>query len=483
MPGDKTTSRPFTIGLIGRPNVGKSTLFNRLIKRKMAIVDDQPGVTRDWRTAPADIYGQPVLIMDTAGLENDQGNAINTRMRDQTLSILDRLDLILFMIDGRAGVTPMDNHFADIARKTGKPVILLVNKCEGKTADQMIAEGWTLGLGEPYPLSAEHGDGMSDIFSEMLDRIPEEFKFDDDDDDEESHESLPDLDDIEGDIDFEFKDVNNPDDDPDKPLKVAIVGRPNAGKSTLVNTLLGEERSLTGPEPGVTRDAVHADWTFGGRAFHLVDTAGMRRKNKVQDKIERLSVDDAIRAIRLAQIVVLVVDATGKLDKQDLMIADHVIKEGRILVVAINKWDAVDDKNGKLQEVKDRLQISLAQIPNIPMITISGLKNIRLEKLFGLILKTYETWNARVKTGPLNRWLAAQESHHPAPLVQGWPNRLRYITQIKARPPTFIVWVSRPKALPDSYNRYLINGLRDDFDLHGVPIRLIVKTSKNPYHD
>ena len=471
------------IVLLGRPNVGKSTLFNRLCRKRLAIVHDTPGVTRDWKEGRAEILGRPVMMIDTAGLEKKtEEGSIESLMRESSLQAMETADLVLFMVDGRAGILPDDENFARLARKSGKKVIALVNKAEGKAGDDTLYDIHRLGLGEAYTISSEHGDGMVEAMEAILRSLPEE----EDDPDETQHkdEAESETDQAEeGDADFTFIDRDNPDDTPEIPLKIAVVGRPNAGKSTLVNAMLGEDRVITSPMPGATRDSITLDWEYEGRKFRLVDTAGLRKRSKVVDVLEKHSTSESIRAIRLAQIVVLVIDGTLSMDKQDLTIADHVIKEGRALVIAVNKWDVVENKDKKIGEIRDRLLRSLGQLPDAPLVTLSAIKGKKLDVLMERVMQTYRIWNARVATGPLNRWLAAQESHHPAPLVQGWPNRLRYITQIKTRPPTFALWVSRPKALPDSYKRYLENGLRADFDIRGVPIRILLRTSKNPYKD
>ncbi len=469
----------FTLAIVGRPNVGKSTLFNRLAGKQLAIVDDTPGVTRDWREAEGYLYDQPIRLIDTAGLEESFDDSIRGRMRRQTEAALKEADAVLFLVDGRSGLTPLDEHFAGWLRKQNIPVILGVNKCENETAAQAgIAEAYSLGLGEPLALSAAHGHGVDELYHLLQPYFPA-------DEDESGAESdtpdaaadMPDLDDLEGQDDYAFAD----DFDDTKPVKIAIAGRPNVGKSTLVNALLEEERVMTGPEAGITRDAIAVDWTYKDRAFKLVDTAGMRRKAKVTDKIEKLSTADSLRAIRLAQVVVLVLDSDAALEKQDLQIADHVLREGRALVIAVNKWDTVKDRAALQEEIAHKLETSLAQVRDIPVVTISALKRKGLNRLMDAVLSIYDIWNRRVPTGPLNRWLAAMESRNPAPLSQGRPNRVKYIAQIKSRPPTFALWVSRPKDLPASYRRYIANGLRADFDLPGVAIRLLVRASKNPY--
>lgn len=479
----------YTIALIGRPNVGKSTLFNRMAGKKLAIVHDRPGVTRDWKLAEANLYGTTVNIIDTAGLEEADLSSVEGLMRQSTEAAIALSDMLLFMVDGRAGITPLDEHFADLARRSGKKVLLLVNKCESQKGLENLSETYRLGLGEPHPISAEHSDGMAALIDYIRDQIPEEVKQADiaiEDDEYLSEEELENAEwvaELEGKDEFEFEDKANPDLAPEKPLKVAIVGRPNAGKSTLLNALLQKERVITGPQAGLTRDSIAVDWSYEGRKFRLVDTAGLRRKAKITEKLERFSADEALRNIRLAQIVVLVVDATGSLDKQDLQIASHVLDEGRALVLAINKWDAVDDRTRIRQEFMDRLERSLSQLPDIPVVSISALNGKNLHKLMSAVTESYEHWNRRIGTGQMNKWLQMMESRHPAPLTQGRANRLRYITQINTRPPTFALWVSRPKELPGSYKRYIINGIRDDFGIEKVPIRLVLRTSKNPYVD
>lgn len=467
----------FTLALIGRPNVGKSTLFNRFAGKKLAIVDDTPGITRDWREAEGRLFDKILRVVDTAGLEDSFDDSIRGRMRQQTESALAHADAALFMIDGRAGVTPLDEHFAAWLRKRKLPVILAVNKGENENAVQTtLGEAYALGLGEPVVLSAEHGTGLEDLYHALLPLMPEDEENADPWDDED--DIFADLDAIEGDDEFAFV---QDDIDPDKPLKLAIVGRPNVGKSTLLNAIVDDQRVMTGPEAGITRDAIAVDWVFEDRKFKLVDTAGMRRKSKVQDKIEKLSVEDSLRAIRLAQIVVLVLDGNAIFDKQDLQIAEHIVNEGRALIVAVNKWDAVRDKDAAREKIIDKLDYSLAQIKDVPVVTLSALHGKNVEKVLRAALNTYDVWNRRTTTGKLNRWLQVMESRNPAPLIDGRQNRLKYIAQIKTRPPTFALWVSRPEKLPPSYKRYITNALRRDYDLPGVPIRLLVRRSKNPY--
>ncbi|MAE50393.1 MAG: ribosome biogenesis GTPase Der [Micavibrio sp.] len=467
----------FTLAIVGRPNVGKSTLFNRLAGKQLAIVDDTPGVTRDWREAGATLFGHSFKIIDTAGLEENFDDSIQGRMRKQTENALRQADAVLFVIDGRSGITPLDQHFAQWLRKQKKPVVLVVNKAENdKAVMSSMGDAYSLGLGSPIALSSAHGIGMDDLFYAL------QPYFNEDEENEEERDqngiNLDHLDDIEGIEDFEFE---AEEDDPQKPIKIAIAGRPNVGKSTLLNAIVKDERVMTGPEAGITRDAIAVDWEYEGRPFKLVDTAGMRKKAKVVGAIEKMSVDDSMRAVRLAQVVILVIDANSPLEKQDLHIAGHIVEEGRALVIAVNKWDTIRDKDELLEEMQYKLETSLGQVKDVRFIPISALHGRNIEKLFKATLKTYEFWNLRTSTGKLNRWLSKVESQNAAPLVHGRSNRLKYITQVKTRPPTFAIWVSQPKELPNAYRRYLINALRRDFDIQSVPIRLMVRTSKNPY--
>jgi GTP-binding protein len=471
----------FTLAIIGRPNVGKSTLFNRFVGKKLALVHDTPGLTRDWREAEAHLMGLSFRVIDTAGLEENFDESIQGRMRQQTERALERAHMAVLVVDARTGITPMDRHFADWLRKQKIKTALIVNKCEStKTLDGMY-EAFELGLGEPIPISAEHGQGMEDIFQLLRPEI-------------EAH--APPVDEVNEEDDIErylekynegdetgFGDEKESTEDLENPVKVAITGRPNVGKSTLLNALVGEHRSMTGPEAGITRDAVHVDWEFGGRKLRLVDTAGLRRRARVFDVIEKMAIQDTLRAIRLAQVVIMVIDAETMFEKQDLTIAGHVIDEGRAMVIAVNKWDAVKDKAQTLDEIKYQMEKSLPQVRDIPVVTISALNGQRLDQLMQGVLDAYKFWNSRVSTGKLNRWLRMMESRNPAPLVEGRQNRMRYMTQIKARPPTFALWLSRPDDYPESHERYLINGLRKDFGISGTPVRFVLKKSKNPYAD
>jgi GTP-binding protein len=448
----------FTVAIIGRPNVGKSTLFNRLVGRRLALVDDLPGVTRDRREGDVESHDLSFRVIDTAGLEEAGPETLEGRMRRQTEAAIAESDLILFVIDSRAGVTPSDQHFAQIVRTAGKPVALLANKAEGRAAESGILEAYSLGFGDPIPVSAEHGIGISDIYDVIREAMPE------------ADRAVPD----EGSEDEAGHEEN-------KPLHLAIIGQPNAGKSTLVNRLLGEERMLTGPEAGITRDAIAVDWSWRGRAFKLADTAGIRRKAKVVGKLEKLSVGDALRVIRFAEVVVIVMDATEPLEKQDLQLADLVASEGRSIVLALNKWDLVADPQDTLKALNADLDETLTQIRGVPMVPISGLTGHGLDRLMETVMTVHATWNKRIATAALNRWLLAAVERHPPPAVSGRRIKLKYLTQSKTRPPTFFLSCSRPDVLPDAYRRYLVNGLREDFKLAGVPIRLMLRRDENPY--
>jgi GTP-binding protein len=453
----------FTVAIVGRPNVGKSTLFNRLVGKKLAIVDDQPGVTRDRRLGQARLGDLDFTIIDTAGLEDTFDDSLESRMREQTEAAVKEADVALLVIDARQGVTPVDEHFARRLRKSRTPVLLVANKCETAKAEANALDGFRLGLGDPVPISAEHGQGLSHLYDALA---PLAKKTTGDE------ETL---------VDPELEAL--PDDDAEAPkhLQMAIIGRPNVGKSTLVNSLLGSERLLTGPEAGITRDSIAIDWSWKGKPIRLIDTAGLRRRSKVVDKVERLSSADTQRALQYAHVAVLVLDANDMLEKQDLTIARHIVDEGRGLVIAANKWDAVEDKNAALKKLHDRVDYSLPQVKGVPVVTISGMTGKNLDKLMAAVLSIYALWNKRIGTARLNRWLEGTTQAHPPPLVGGRRIKLRYMTQIKTRPPTFALFAQKGEELPDAYHRYLMNGIRETFDLEGVPLRLHLRRGENPF--
>ena len=467
-----------SIAIVGRPNVGKSTLFNRLTGRQHAIVDNQPGVTRDRREGDATLAAMSFRLVDTAGLEQAKEGTLAARMRAQSERAIELADIILMVIDARAGLLPDDHFFARQLRRADRPVILLANKCEGKQGSLGAAEAWELGLGVPVPVSAAHGEGLVDLHDAILEESDKlgltAVLFGED---EEAEEEVT-QDEIIDDEDGPEMWVEG---DDEAPLSLAIIGRPNMGKSTLVNTLLDEDRLLTGPEAGITRDSIALPFSYMGRDFKLVDTAGIRRQARVIDQVERLMVNDAERAIQYAQVCVLMLDGRQPPHKQDMAIARHVATEGRALVIAVNMWDAVQDKQAALTQIHDRLDTSLAQLRGIPVIPISGMHGKGIEKLFKAILAIQRVWNTRISTGRLNRWLEPMLEAHPPPLVQGRRLRIRYMTQVKSRPPTFALFVSRPADLPEHYLRYLIGGLRQDFGLDGIPVRMVMRKGANPY--
>lgn len=461
------TPRLRRVAIVGRPNVGKSTLFNRLAGRRRAIVDDTPGVTRDVREQPAQLGDLAFMLLDTAGWETAGGEALEARMRRFTERAIEGSDVVLFLIDARSGILPLDQSFANWLRKRSAKVILVANKCEGRAGQQGLAEAHGLGLGEPIPVSAEHGEGLSDLHEALgrhIEPMPEEA------DPDEAEAVDPDLEDVpEG-----------------RPLLLAIVGRPNVGKSTLLNRLVGEERVLTGPEAGITRDSIRVEWEWRGRPVRLVDTAGMRRRSRIDAKLEAASVADSLDTIRLADVVVVVLDAADMAEKQDLNIAGWVIEEGRALVIAVNKTDLLADDQSESskqwRKLRDRLEMSFSQVKDVAIVGFSALTGRGVERLLPKVFETYEIWNKRVTTPKLNRWLREMEVLHPPPLApNGRRIRLRFMTQIKRRPPTFILSVSQPQELGNDYLRFLTNRLRDDFDMPGVPIRLSMRKPKNPY--
>ncbi len=443
------------VAIVGRPNVGKSTLFNRLTGSKLALVAPMPGLTRDRREGEFEVAGQPATLIDTAGLEDAEAGSIAERMRLQSERAIAEADIILFVIDARAGVTPVDEMFADLARRSGHPVILVANKAEGSAGESGVYEAYRLGLGEPVAVSAEHGEGIGDLH-ERLESEAEAFL----------SEGAEEAEDAEAD---------------ERPIRVAIIGRPNAGKSTLFNRLAGEERAITGPEPGLTRDSISIDLSWGDQPIKLYDTAGLRRRARVHEQAEKLSVGDALRAIRFAEVVIVLLEADRALEKQDLHIAALAAEEGRAMVIAINKWDLVGEKDAKRREFRAEIDRLLPQIKGVPLAPISALSGRGITQLMTQVGKAYALWNARFSTGKLNRWLAAAIEAHPPPAPGGRRLKMRYITQPGARPPRFVVFCSRPEAVPASYERYLINSLRDSFDLWGVPVRLFLRKGKNPY--
>ncbi|MBD8065093.1 ribosome biogenesis GTPase Der [Devosia sp. PTR5] len=474
-----------TVAIVGRPNVGKSTLFNRLVGRKIALVDDTPGVTRDRREAEGRIADLRFKILDTAGYEDVKDGSLEDRMRQQTELAIREADVILFMIDARAGVVPLDERFAQVLRKAGKQVHLVGNKAESGSAEAGLVEAYRLGFGEPIPLSAEHGLGLSELYSIVSAAIDKaELAKAEDGVENSDLDLLPEVDvDITPDMLEGEGDEATLRWNPKRYLNVAIVGRPNAGKSTLVNRMVGEDRVLVGPEAGITRDSILVPWEWEGRTINLVDTAGIRRRSRVHEKLEKLAVGDSLRSIQYAEVVVLLLDATIPFEKQDLALADLVEREGRAMVIALNKWDLIEDKNATLSELREACERLLPQVRGIPLVTLSGLTGRNIDRLMEAIFAVERSWNAHVSTSRLNRWLAGMIEGHPPPAVSGRRLKLRYMTQAKTRPPSFIVFASRPDALPTSYQRYLVNGLREAFDMPGTPIRLWVRGGKNPYAD
>ncbi|UGA46357.1 ribosome biogenesis GTPase Der [Bradyrhizobium quebecense] len=450
----------FTIAIIGRPNVGKSTLFNRLVGQKLALVDDEPGVTRDRREGQARLYDLDFTIIDTAGLDEGAKGSLTARMQEQTETAIALADALMFVIDARVGLTPTDRAFADFARKANKPVVLVANKAEGKHGEIGAMESYALGLGDPVQISAEHGEGMGDLHEALSALVP----------------ATPEEDDeVEDDEDISEEEAAQ------RPIRVAIVGRPNAGKSTLINHLLGEERLLTSPEAGTTRDSIAVEITWQGRQFRVFDTAGLRRRSRIEEKLEKLSVADALRAVRFAEVVVMMMDSQNKFEEQDLRIADLVEREGRAIVLAVNKWDLVERKPNQISQLRTDADHWLPQVKGVPIVAVSGLMGEGIDRLMIAIQEAYAVWNRRLPTAGLNRWFEQAIQANPPPAVSGRRLKLNYITQVKARPPSFVLFCSRADAIPRSYLRYLTNSLRETFDLPGTPIRITLREKANPF--
>ncbi|MGA7807882.1 ribosome biogenesis GTPase Der [Bradyrhizobium sp.] len=447
----------FTIAIIGRPNVGKSTLFNRLVGQKLALVDDEPGVTRDRREGEARLGDLEFTIIDTAGLDEGAKDSLTARMQEQTETAIRLADALMFVVDARVGLTPSDRAFADVVRRANKPVLLLANKSEGKQGESGAMEAYALGLGEPIQVSAEHGEGLSELYDALRPLMPEP----------------PEQAETSGEEAVE--------DFSKRPIRVAIVGRPNAGKSTLINHLVGEERLLTSPEAGTTRDSIAVEINWKGREFRVFDTAGLRRRSRIEEKLEKLSVADALRAVRFAEVVVLMMDAQNRFEEQDLRIADLVEREGRALVIAINKWDLMASKPGQISALRADADHWLPQVSGVPIVALSGLTGEGVDRLMEATVKAYAVWNKRVPTAALNRWFEQAITANPPPAVSGRRLKLNYITQTKARPPSFVLFCSRADAVPQSYLRYLTNSLREAFDLPGTPVRITLREKANPF--
>jgi len=449
----------FTIAIIGRPNVGKSTLFNRLVGQKLALVDDEPGVTRDRREGEARLGDLAFTVIDTAGLDEGAKGSLTARMQEQTETAIRLADALMFLVDARAGLTPTDRAFADLARRADKPVLLVANKSEGRHGDAGAMEAYALGLGEPIQISAEHGEGLGDLYDALRVLMPEPA---------EPEESS-------------LEPGNTDEDLASRPIRVAIVGRPNAGKSTLINHLIGEERLLTSPEAGTTRDSIAVEVKWKGRDFRLFDTAGLRRRSRIEQKLEKLSVADALRAVRFAEVAVLLMDAQNRFEEQDLRIADLIEREGRSLVIAVNKWDLIDGKPGQISALRKDADHWLPQVAGVPIVAVSGLLGEGIDRLMQAIVEAYAVWNKRVPTSALNRWFEQAVSANPPPAVSGRRLKLNYITQTKARPPSFVLFCTRADALPQSYLRYLVNSLREAFALPGTPVRITLREKANPF--
>ena len=453
----------FTIAIIGRPNVGKSTLFNRLVGQKLALVDDAPGVTRDRREGEARLGDLHFTVIDTAGLDEGAKGSLTARMQEQTETAIGLADALMFVIDARAGLTPNDRAFADYARRADKPVVLLANKSEGKHGEIGAMESYALGLGDPVQISAEHGEGMGELYDALRVLMPEPVE--EEEEDEEGEEEIAETDEELA----------------KRPIRVAVVGRPNAGKSTLINRLLGEERLLTSAEAGTTRDSIAVEITWNGRDFRVFDTAGLRRRSRIEEKLEKLSVADALRAVRFAEVVVLMMDSQNKFEEQDLRIADLIEREGRALVIAVNKWDLVETKGGAISALRTQADHLLPQVKGTPLVAVSGLMGDGIDHLMRAIEEAYAVWNRRVSTAALNRWFEQAVDANPPPAVSGRRLKLNYITQAKARPPSFVLFCSRADAVPQSYLRYLVNSLREYFELPGTPVRISLREKANPF--
>jgi len=447
----------FAIAIIGRPNVGKSTLFNRLVGQKLALVDDEPGVTRDRREGEARLGDLEFTIIDTAGLDEGAKGSLTARMQEQTEAAIKLADALMFVVDARAGLTPTDRAFADFARRADKPVLLVANKSEGKHGDAGAMEAYALGLGDPIQISAEHGEGMGELYDALRALMGEPPEEEEAVDDEEEEDSAT------------------------RPIRVAIVGRPNAGKSTLINHLVGEERLLTSPEAGTTRDSIAVEISWKGRDFRVFDTAGLRRRARIEEKLEKLSVADALRAVRFAEVVVMMMDAQNRFEEQDLRITDLIEREGRALVIAVNKWDLMPGKTAQISALRRDADHWLPQVAGVPVVAVSGLMGEGIDRLMQAIVDAYAVWNRRVPTSALNRWFEQAIQTNPPPAVSGRRLKLNYITQTKARPPSFVLFCSRADAIPQSYLRYLTNSLREAFDLPGTPVRITLREKANPF--
>ena len=454
---------PFRIAIVGRPNVGKSTLFNRLVGRRIALVDPTPGLTRDRKEAEAEILGRPVLLVDTAGLEEAAPETLTARMRQQTLRGVAEADLVLFLIDARAGVTPVDQSFAELVRTSGKPVVCVANKAEGRAGEGGYYEAFGLGLGEPVAISAEHNEGMGDLLLQILDHMGEA--------------GAPGESEAEESAEAAESDEQRA----SRPLRIAVVGRPNAGKSTLINALVGEERLLTSPEAGTTRDSIAVPLEHQGRKLLLFDTAGLRRKSRISETAERLAVGDALNAIRFAEVVILLVDAEHPFEHQDLQIGELVISEGRALVIGVNKWDLIEERQHRLRQIREAAELAFDDVKGVSVVPVSALSGSGLDKLLSAVFQVEKAWNRRLPTAGLNRWLSEALERHPPPAASGRRIKLRFMTQPSARPPTFVAFCSKPEALPRSYVRYLINSLRETFDLPATPIRMQLRKGGNPF--